>query len=137
MPNKYLTISGNAKAEVEAIDVSAGAGDAGKIPALDAMGQIDPSMLPGAAVSISTTEIDFGTTPISEAEFTVTDATVSPASHIIGQVAYEAPTGKDIDELTMDAIDLKFQPGSGEFYIYAKGLEGYLADKFKINYLVG
>jgi len=37
----------------------------------------------------------------------------------------------------MDAFDLKFAPGSGQLTIFARGLDGYIADKFKINYLVG
>ncbi len=86
---------------------------------------------------VKQTEIDFGATPIGEALFIITDTSVSTSSQIIGSVAYEAPTGKELDELEMDTIALKFAPGTGQFTIYAKGLEGYLADKFKINYLVG
>ena len=52
-------------------------------------------------------------------------------------MAYEAPTGKDLDELDMDGLDLKFGPGTGQFTLYARGLDGYVADKFKINYLIG
>ena len=89
------------------------------------------------STNIKQTEIDFGTIPVSEKEFIVTDADVLVTSQIIGNVAYEAPTGKDLDELEMDAIDLKFAPGSGQFIIYAKGLEGYIEGKFKVNYLIG
>ncbi len=93
---------------------------------------------PGAgSTNIKQTEIDFGTLPVSEKEFTITDSDVLITSQLIGNIAYEAPTGKDLDELEMDAIDLKFQPGAGSFKIYAKGLEGYVADKFKVNYLIG
>lgn len=92
---------------------------------------------PAGAVNIKQTEIDFGATPVSEASFTVTDSEVSAGSQLIGFVAYEAPTGKDLDELEMDAIDLKFAPGSGEFTVYARGMDGDIADKFKINYLIG
>ena len=91
----------------------------------------------GGSVNVKQTEVDFGTTPLAEAEFTVADADVSAGSQIIGSVAYEAPTSKDLDEMEMDAIDVKFAPGSGQLTIRVKGLEGYLADKFKINYLVG
>lgn len=90
-----------------------------------------------SSVNVKQTEVDFGTTPLAEAEFTVSDADVSASSQIIGGIAYEAPTGKDLDELEMDAIDVKFQPGSGEFIVRLTGLNGYLADKFKVNYLVG
>jgi hypothetical protein len=82
------------------------------------------------------TEIDFGSTPIAEKEFTVTDADVTATSKIVGCIAYVAPTGKDLDELEFDAIDLKFAPGAGQLKIYAKGLEGYVADKFKVYYII-
>ncbi|WP_029926376.1 hypothetical protein [Nocardia otitidiscaviarum] len=48
MADKYIrldTADGTLK-ETEAIDTSAGAGDAGKIPALDSSGRFDPSMMP-------------------------------------------------------------------------------------------
>lgn len=92
---------------------------------------------PTAAASISQTEIDFGTTPVAEASFLITDAAVTASSKLIGTVAYVAPTGKDLDELEMDGLDLKFAPGTGQFTLYARGLDGYVADTFKINYLVG
>ena len=89
------------------------------------------------AGNVKQTEIDFGATPVSEASFTIVDTDVSSSSQIIGTVAYEAPTGKDLDELEMDGLDLKFGAGSGQFTLYVRGLDGYLADTFKINYLVG
>ncbi len=92
---------------------------------------------PTATVNIKQTEIDFGATPISEKSFTITDADVVVTSQLIGNVAYEAPTGKELDELEMDSLDLKFAPGAGQFMLYAKGLDGYVADCFKINFLVG
>lgn len=89
------------------------------------------------STNVKQTEIDFGTTPVSEASFLVTDADVTAGSQLTGSVAYEAPTGKDLDELEMDALDLKFAPGSGNFTVYVTGLNGYVADKFKLNYLIG
>lgn len=93
---------------------------------------------PTAAASISQTEIDFGTTPLSEKLFTIPDASVSLSSKITGSVAYEAPTGKELDELEMDDLQLRFGPGTNEFFLYVRSANGsYLADKFKINYQVG
>lgn len=83
------------------------------------------------------TEIDFGVLPVSEASFTIINSAVTPSSNITGSVAYVAPTGKDLDELEMDSLDLKFGPGNGQFFLYIKGQDGYVADKFKINYVVG
>jgi hypothetical protein len=91
----------------------------------------------GGGANIKQTEIDFGTTPVSEASFVIADVDVTAGSQLIGSVAYEAPTGKDLDELEMDGLDLKFAPGSGSFTLYVRGMDGYVADKFKINYLVG
>ena len=46
MPQKFLTVvSGNFK-EVEGLVTSAGAGDSGKLPALDAAGKLDTSVMP-------------------------------------------------------------------------------------------
>lgn len=45
--NKYISIDGSGdQLEVAATQTSAGSGDAGKIPALNSAGQIDPTMLP-------------------------------------------------------------------------------------------
>ena len=46
MPEKFLIQSSGFIAEREALAASAGAADAGKIPALDASGRIDASMMP-------------------------------------------------------------------------------------------
>lgn len=89
------------------------------------------------STNIKQTEIDFGTTPVAEASFTITDADVSATSQITGSVSYEAPTDKELDELDMDGLDLKFGPGVGQFTIYARGTDGFVHDKFKINYLIG
>lgn len=82
-------------------------------------------------------EIDFGAIPVSEAEFTIIDAGVTPTSIIVGAVAQVAPSNKDLDELEMDTLGLRFGAGAGQFTIFANGLEGYVADKFKINYNIG
>ena len=44
--NKYLKLSSGQLAEEAAVQASAGAGDAGKIPALDAAGKLANSMMP-------------------------------------------------------------------------------------------
>lgn len=90
------------------------------------------------AAEMKQTEIDFGAIPVPYMSFVITDAAVSLASRLIGSLAYEAPTGKDLDELEFDGLDLKFAPGIGQFTIYAIALnDAYVADKFKINYVIG
>lgn len=90
---------------------------------------------PTASVAITEVEIDCGATPLLETIIAVTNAGITAASKIIGGLAYKAPTGKDLDELDMDALDLKFEPLSGSFNVHIKGLEGYISDKFIIWYL--
>lgn len=82
-------------------------------------------------------EIDFGPIPVAEGSFTVADADVLATSLITGQIAYTAPTGKDLDEIEMDVIDLVFGASVGQITIYAHGRDGYVADKFKVNYNIG
>jgi len=93
--------------------------------------------VPPGAANVKQTEVDFGDDKVTEKSFTITDADVSAGSQIIGNVAYEAPTDKDLDEVEMDQFELKFQPGSGAFTLLMKALEGSVYGKFKVNYLVG
>jgi len=60
MADKYLKNNGGSLAEVEGIITSAGAGDAGKIPALDAAGLLAANMMP--------TGIAADTIPIASSE---------------------------------------------------------------------
>ncbi len=46
MANKYIGLSSGRLAETEGLVQSAGAGDAGKIPALDAGGKLDTTLMP-------------------------------------------------------------------------------------------
>lgn len=58
MANKYFAWINNALTQIEALVTSSGAGDAGKIPALDASGRLDTSLLPtgiGADTQVVTT----------------------------------------------------------------------------------
>jgi hypothetical protein len=83
------------------------------------------------------TEIDFGTTPITEQTFTIADGDVQSNSRIVGFVSYEAPTGKDLDEIEMDELAIHCAPnGAQSLTMYVRALEGLVADKFRITYLV-
>lgn len=83
-------------------------------------------------------EIDFGATPLAYKIFTINDSDVVSSSYIIGEVAYDAPTGKDLDEIEMDNIVVKCgNCTNGTFDMIINTTDGsYLADKFKINYLI-
>src|ERR1035437_2326627 len=71
----------------------------------------------GSAVA-GQVEVDFGTTPVPSATFTSSLAGVTVSSIIIAQTAWVAPTGKDIDEIEMDTLDIRCQSGTDLFYMY-------------------
>jgi hypothetical protein len=91
---------------------------------------------PGSGTfAVTQVEVDFGTTPVESAIFTITDAGMTTAKHVIASLAYEAPTGKDLDELEMDTLSIICGNGTGQFDMFIRSTDGsYLADKFKINY---
>lgn len=91
-----------------------------------------------AGVVMGQTEVDFGVTPVVQGTFTITEATATATSKIVATLAYEAPTGKDLDELEMDDLIIKCGPaGVGSFTMFITAADGsYLADKFKINYSI-
>jgi hypothetical protein len=89
----------------------------------------------GGSFTVTETEIDFGSTPVSEALFTITDAGIVSTMKVMATVSYAAPTGKDQDELEMDDLQLRAVAGTGNFSLYVRAADGsYLADNFKINY---
>jgi hypothetical protein len=116
-----------------------GSGTLVPVITVDANGHITTATtaaITGTGAILHQTELDFGATPIDENEFTVTDASISAAALITGSIAYKAPTGKDLDEVTMDTFTLSFAPGTGQFTVYAKSLEGYVVGKFFLNYTI-
>jgi hypothetical protein len=87
----------------------------------------------------SQTEVDFGDlTYVTEKTFTVVDANVTATSKITAQLAYEAPTNKQLDEVEMDdLVILCGQCATGSFSMVITSLTGSLYGKFKINYMIG
>ena len=92
----------------------------------------------GSSVSMTQVEVDFGDLPVSSQEFTISDATAVSTSNISAAVAYEAPTGKQLDEVTMDNLQIRCgQPSAGSFKMFIDTAGGsYLAGYFKINYTI-
>jgi len=87
--------------------------------------------------SVSTAEIDFGSTPVWEKSFIITDAGVTSGMKIVVSQSYAAATGKDQDENEMDSFDFRAEAGTGQFTLYVTSHDGMVADKFKINYIAG
>jgi hypothetical protein len=87
--------------------------------------------------NVTQVEVDFGSTPVDGTAFTITDNTVTSSSFITASLAYDAPTGKDLDEVEMDNLVIRCgTPTAGSFSMFIATADGsYLADKFKINYM--
>jgi hypothetical protein len=80
--------------------------------------------------------LDAGATPVSEFTATVTDAAISATSIVLAVIASLAP-GKDADEVAMDSYRVDVIPAAGSMAVTVRGLEGYIADKFTLNYTAG
>lgn len=91
----------------------------------------------GGSATIIQIEIDFGASPVRTKHFTVTDATVSAASHLMINQSGTAATGRQADENEMDPILFSGTPGSGQFTLIANALTGPVVGKYKVNYMVG
>lgn len=85
--------------------------------------------------SITETEVDFGSTPVANATFVVTNSSITASHKIIAVLSMETPTDKDQDELEMDNLILRCVASGGGFSMYINSDDGsYLEGKFKINY---
>jgi hypothetical protein len=81
-------------------------------------------------------EVDFGPLPIYGKEFTILDSRVKVGSLITAEVAYDTPTGKELDEIEADDFVVKAGSATvGSFKLFINTSDGsYLHDKFKVNY---
>lgn len=92
----------------------------------------------GGSGSVSEAEIDFGSSEVSDASFTVTDATVSTSSKIIVGTAGTAPSdSRDVEEIFAENYQYMAAPGTGQFTLYASPNEGTTSGKVKIWYSLG
>lgn len=82
---------------------------------------------------INTSEIDFGTTPISSKRFTITDALISTTSRIMVTPNGEVATGRVGNDWEWDSINFSAVAGTGQFILTAKA-SGKIKGKRKIYY---
>ena len=75
MANKYLALSSGRTAETEALVSSAGAGDSGKIPALDTDGRLNISVMPSGFGSDAVTITNASNEALTDGDFVYIDDT--------------------------------------------------------------
>lgn len=90
-----------------------------------------PSGGPGGS-SITETIIDFGTSPINEKSFTITDATCTTSSKIIPFVAGKDQTNENYGM----QLNLNYIPAVGSFTLTANAGNELVRGQFIINYLI-
>lgn len=83
-------------------------------------------------------EVDFGDALYQSYRiFEINDSDAEVGRKILAEVAYEAPTGKSLDEIEMDEFTVNAGCSEkGKINLIVKSLSGNLHDKFKINYWV-
>lgn len=103
-----------------------------------ALDQAVAALAPGGTPTLTAkrVEVDCGPIPVREATWTINDAQATATSAVMAHISAAAPTGKDADEVGMDSFHLYAQAAGGQIIFTLKGLEGMIADRFAIDYLV-
>lgn len=82
-------------------------------------------------------EVDFGSSPVYGAEFTITDAAITAASKVQVLPCGKAATGRTADDWAWDGASFAANPGAGSATCYAQFLPGPIVGKRKVQYSVG
>lgn len=115
---------------------------ADRTPIADESGEFESTDVEGALLELSNRhtqiEVDFGEDALIEKVFTISDDRAVSGAIISATIAYDAPTGKDLDELEMDNIFVQAgNANGGSFDIFVKEIQDTpLYGKFKINYII-
>ena len=92
----------------------------------------------GAGATWSEAEFDFGTSPVWNKQFTLTDATItSSAKKVMIVPSGNAPTSGLSDEWEFDSITFAALAGAGSATVYASATPGPITGKRKVFYTVG
>jgi hypothetical protein len=84
--------------------------------------------------NITETEIDFGSTPVSDKTFTVVDAAITGASKIMVTPSGSPATGRVGDDWAWDQITFAAAPGTGQFTLYANAGNNSVVGLRKVLY---
>lgn len=91
----------------------------------------------GGSAAWTAVEVDFGTTPVYDATFTVVDAAVSATTEVAVVQSGVAATGRAAGDSLWDGITYAAVPGAGQFTLYAAALPGPVVGPRTILYQVG
>jgi len=91
----------------------------------------------GGGASWTEVEVDFGTEPVYEASFTITDGAITGTSKIQVLPCGKAATGRTADDWQWDGATFAANPGSGSATCYAVFTPGPVVGPRKVQYSVG
>lgn len=96
----------------------------------------EPGAPGGGSGSATEIEVDFGSSPVYDAEFTVTDAAISPTSKVTVVESGNVAIGRVAGDARWDSIQVAALPGSGSAVIYCKANPGPVVGRRKLHYMV-
>jgi len=82
-------------------------------------------------------EIDFGSDPVYDAQFTITDAAITGTSKVQVLPCGKAATGRTADDWQWDGAAFAANPGSGSALCYVTFSPGPVVGPRKVQYSVG
>jgi hypothetical protein len=90
----------------------------------------------GGSVGTATATIDFGSTPVAESSFTITNASITASSYIQAYVMVDSTVDNDADAHKHAAASWQMtaEPGTGDFTLYVTSLIDYCFGTFKVRY---
>lgn len=83
-----------------------------------------------------TATIDFGTTPLSDLSFTVTDASIATTSKIIASISSFTGFARSMDEVYADPISFTCEPLAGSMTVRAQAFLGRVTGTYPIVYSI-
>jgi hypothetical protein len=100
-------------------------------------GPAGPAGAAGAGATWTEAEVDFGSTPVYDVLFTLTDAAITSSGvKVIILQSGKAATGRADGDAAWDEIDYAASPGTGSAQVWAKATPGPVVGKRKYQYQV-
>lgn len=92
----------------------------------------------GAGAGWTEVEVDFGSMPVYDSTFTITDAAItSSAVKVIINPCGKAATGRTADDWQWDTCNVVANPGTGSATCYVVFFPGPIAGRRKFQYTIG
>jgi hypothetical protein len=96
-----------------------------------------PKTVAASGATWTEAEIDFGSKPLYEARFTITDAGIGATSKVQVLPCGKAATGRTADDWQWDGATFAALPAAGSATCYAVFTPGPIVGKRKVQYSVG